>query len=118
MTDIPDIEGRDVSPTTKDTGMDFSTYVRKPFTVQAVLITEDNIDEVAKDVGDIRYEDGVKYILVDRRLVRDVARVYVGFYMTRMGRNVRCYSKKAFHDQFIEPTTEMLEWVEFMNKGQ
>lgn len=81
--------------------MEFNTYVRKPFVVEAVEITEENIEEVAEFVGTIRHkEDGTKYIFVDRRLVPNLFRVYPGFFMTRMGDNVRCYSPKIFNDQF------------------
>lgn len=95
--------------------MDFTTFVRKPFVVEAVEITEDNIEEVAKYIGDIRErEDGTKYILVDTRLVPNVERVYTGFFMTKMGENVRCYSKKIFREQFTEKTDEIQPWLDFM----
>lgn len=100
-------------------GMQFSNYVRKPFTVEAVEVTADNIAEVAKYVGDLREEDdGTKYILVDRRLVPNIARVYTGFFMTKMGKNVRCYSRKIFRDQFTEEDEHTQEWVEYMNKDR
>lgn len=83
--------------------MEFTTFVRKPFVVQAVEITTENIEEVAKYIGDVRErEDGTKYILVDRRLVPNVFKVYPGFFMTKMGENVRCYSRKIFKEQFVE----------------
>lgn len=86
-----------------DTQMEFTTFVRKPFLVEAVEITAENIEEVAKFVGDLRQkEDGTPFILVDRRLVPNVYRVYPGFFMTKMGENVRCYSRKIFREQFIE----------------
>ena len=57
--------------------MEFTTFVRKPFVVQAVEVTSENINEVAKYIGDVRErEDGTKYILVDRRLVPNVFKVY------------------------------------------
>lgn len=96
--------------------MDTKTYVRKPFVVQAVEITEQNIEEVAKYIGDIKdKEDGTKYILVDRRLVPNVFKVYTGFWMTKMGDNVRCYSRKIFNEQFVPETTDIKAWVEFMD---
>ena len=53
--------------------MDTNTYVRKPFVVEAVEITDQNIHEVAKYIGDIKEkDDGTPYILVDRRLVPNV----------------------------------------------
>ena len=97
--------------------MQFTTFVRKPFVVEAVEVTADNIAEVAKYVGDLREEDdGTQYILVDRRLVPNIARVYTGFYMTKMGKNVRCYSRKIFRDQFIEEDENVKPWVEYMGK--
>ena len=96
--------------------MQFTTFVRKPFVVEAVEVTADNIAEVAKYVGDLREEDdGTQYILVDRRLVPNIARVYTGFYMTKMGKNVRCYSRKIFRDQFIEEDENVKPWVDYMS---
>lgn len=98
--------------------MDFTKFVRKPFSVQAVKITNENIEEVAKFVGDLKEkEDGTRYILVDPRLVPNVERVYVGFFMTKMGDNVRCYSSKIFNEQFVEFTEEMTPWLDFMEKA-
>jgi len=99
--------------------MEFTTYVRKPFVVEAVEITKENIAEVAKFVGDLREkEDGTPYILVDRRLVPNVFRVYPEFFMTKMGENVRCYSRKIFHDQFTEQTEDIEPWVKFINSDK
>jgi hypothetical protein len=98
--------------------MEFTSFVRKPFSVEAVEVTLDNIEEVAKYVGDLKEkEDSTKYILVDRRLVPNVYRVYPGFFMTKMGENVRCYSRKIFKEQFVEFTDEMAPWLEFMEKA-
>jgi hypothetical protein len=81
--------------------MQFDTYARKPFVVEAVEITEENIEQVAEFVGTVRKkDDGTSFIQVDRRLIPNVYRVYPGFFMTKMGDNVRCYSPKIFRDQF------------------
>jgi len=96
--------------------MEFDTFVRKPFKVQAVEITRENIAEVAKYVGDLKEkDDGTPFILVDKRLVPNVFRVFPGFWMTRMGENVRCYSKKIFVEQFVQSTVEIDQWVDWMN---
>lgn len=88
--------------------MEFTTFVRKPFTVEAVEITEDNIEEIAEYVGTLRQkENGQPYIAVDKRLVPNVYRVYPGYWMTRMGDNIRCYSKRIFMEQFVESTPEL-----------
>jgi hypothetical protein len=98
--------------------MDFTTFVRKPFVVEAVEVTTANIAEVAKHVGDLREkEDGTPYILVDRRLVPNVFRVYPGFYMTKMGENVRCYSRKIFKEQFTPKNDAIQPWLDFLNNN-
>lgn len=97
--------------------MEFNDYVRKPFGVSAVEITADNIEEVAKHVGDLRTkDDGTPYILVDRRLVPNVTRVYIGFWMTKMGENVRCYSRKIFREQFMPRDESVSQWLDYIEK--
>jgi hypothetical protein len=97
--------------------MEFTTFVRKPFVVEAVEITAENINEVAKYIGDVRErEDGTQYILVDRRLVPNVFKVYPGFFMTKMGENIRCYSRKIFKEQFMEEDESIRPWLDFMEK--
>ncbi len=54
--------------------MEFTTFVRKPFTVDAVEVTEENIAEIAELVGVLRQkEDGAPYIHVDRRLIPNIS---------------------------------------------
>lgn len=97
--------------------MEFTTFVRKPFVVEAVEVTAENIEDVAKYIGDVREkEDGTKYILVDRRLVPNVFKVYPGFFMTKMGENIRCYSRKIFKEQFVEMADEIQPWLDFMEE--
>lgn len=99
--------------------MELTTFVRKPFTVEAVEITEANINELAEFIGTVRTKDnGSPYIQVDRRLVPNVFRVYPGFWMTKMGDNIRCYSKRIFKEQFIESTDDIDNWVNFLNGEQ
>lgn len=99
--------------------MEFQPYVRKPFVVEAVEVTEDNIGEIAKYVGELRAkDDGTPFIFVDRRLVPNIFRVYPGFFMTRMGDHIRCYSRKVFFEQFTVSTDEIQVWVDFMNGGE
>lgn len=97
--------------------MDFTTFVRKPFMVEAVEVTEDNIEEIAKLIGTLRHkEDGSPYIFVDRRLFPNLIHVYPGFWMTKMGDNVRCYSKHVFKKQFIASNPDISEWFESLGK--
>lgn len=97
--------------------MDTNTFVRKPFVVEAVEVTVDNIAEIAELVGVLRHKDnGTPYIQVDRRLVPNIYRVYPGFWMTKMGDNIRCYSKRIFNDQFVRSSADIEKWIEFLNK--
>lgn len=92
--------------------MEFTTFVRKPFIVEAVEITTDNIEEIAKLVGTLKSEGDKPYIQVDRRLVPNVYKVHPGFWMTRMGDNIRCYSDHIFKAQFIEMLPEFGDLIE------
>lgn len=97
--------------------MKFTTFVRKPFMVEAVEITEENIAEVAQHVGALREkEDGTHYINVDRRLFPNIYKVHPGFWMTMMGDNVRCYSKQVFKKQFVESNPELAAWFETLSE--
>ncbi len=108
--------GKIFKPTTKGLIMDFTTFVRKPFAVDVVEVTEENIAEISELVGTLKKkEDGTSYIYVDRRLVPNIYRVFPGFFMTKMGDNVRCYSKQVFNKQFVANTPEIETWVKFMN---
>lgn len=99
--------------------MEFNNFVRKPFKVEAVEITVENIEEVAKLVGTLREkEDGSPFIQVDRRLVPNVYKVYPGFWMTRMGKNIRCYSKHIFEAQFIGVTPKIEEFLADLGVGE
>jgi len=96
--------------------MEFTTFVRKPFVVEAVEVTEENIAEIAPLVGTLsQKEDGTPFIAVNRKLVPNVFRVYPGFWMTRMGDNIHCYTKKLFASQFIEQDQDIKAWVDFLN---
>jgi hypothetical protein len=96
--------------------MDTITFVRKPFTVEAVEVTVENIAEIAEFVGTLREKDGKPYIQVDRRLVPNIYHVYPGFWMTKMGDNIRCYSKRVFSQQFVPSTEQIQDWVTFLNE--
>lgn len=82
--------------------MEFSNYIRKPFMVQAVEITPENMEEVAKLIGTVKTRGDVTYIALDRRVVPNVGKAQAGWYLTIFGDNYRAYSPKAFAEQFIE----------------
>lgn len=94
----------------------FEKFVRKPFLVEAIEVTTENIDDLAKFIGNIRRNtDGSPYIFVTRKFILGVERVYPGFWMTKMGDNIRCYPDKIFKDQFTISTPEAEAWLAIFN---
>lgn len=86
-------------------------FFRKPFVVEAVQITTDNIVELAPLIGQLREkENGTPYILVNRDLIKNVVKVFPGYWYAIMGENTRCYSERVFAEQFIEvnPSLEIM----------
>jgi len=97
---------------------DFIEFVRKPFVIEAIEITKENIAELAPYIGELKFRDddpGSPYIQVNKRLVPNVFRVFPGYYMTRLEDNIRCYSRKVFREQFAELTASIGQWVAYMN---
>ena len=80
--------------------LSYTNFTRKSFKVEAVQIDEDNIDEVARSIGEVKEKDGKPYIVLDRRIIPQVSRAYLGWWLTKLNDNLRCYSDKAFSSQF------------------
>jgi hypothetical protein len=93
--------------------MQFKPYNRNPFEVEALLITEENLEEVAPLIGNMRKKGNSRYIAVNALLVPHIPRVYVGWWVTRQDNTLRCYSPRAFSEQFspAEAVTETSEGV-------
>lgn len=99
--------------------LEFDRYVRKPFVVEAIQITAENIEELAQFIGKIRRKsDGSLYIFVDRRFIPGVEKVFPGYWMTRIGDNTRCYSNRIFQEQFTEVTREAEAWLAIFNETE
>lgn len=97
----------------------YLTYVRKPFTVEAVEVTRENIADVAPLVGTlVETSGGFPFIEVDPKKVPHVTRVFPGFFLTKMGKRVHCYSPKAFKAQFADADEHNLNWVKYLNEEQ
>ena len=95
--------------------MQYTTYIRKPFVVEGIEITKDNIADLARYIGDLEYEDdGSPYILVDARKVPNVKTVYPGFFMTRMGKQIRVFSPRLFQNEFMLKDDTVEPWLEFI----
>lgn len=91
--------------------METVTYVRKPFTVEAVQVTEANIDQVAAWCsGEIRITappkgsraPELKYIKVNvhRALNDRQTKAYVGDWVLFAGTGFKVYTPKAFEKSF------------------
>ena len=82
--------------------METRTYKRKPFYVEAIEITEENIDAVGAIIGEVftQGDSGVKFIAVNNSIVPGVKTAHIGFWLTVMGNRYRCYHENIFHQQF------------------
>lgn len=83
--------------------LDISTYLRKPFEVQAVQVTEDNIYDIAKWCsGEIMSEDGKRFIKVrvERVLNERQTRAFAGDWVLFAGKSFKVYTDKAFKTSF------------------
>lgn len=95
---------------------EYKTYIRKPFTVEAIEVTPENIEELSSMVGKlVRPDEGSPFIEVDPKKVPHVTRVFPGFFLTKMGKRVHCYTPKAFAQQFADADEANLSWVAYLN---
>src|SRR3982750_4579462 len=67
--------------------MEFKTFVRRPFQVQAVEITEENMAEIAEMIGgkikDFESESGEtgsRYIQLNRQIIPNVGKALIGWW--------------------------------------
>lgn len=82
--------------------MEFTKFKRRPFEIEAVQITEENISELAEMTGELVPANGPDdpHIKINKRIVPNVHRAYVGWWVTQMDDNIRCYAPKIFEEQF------------------
>ena len=98
---------------------DSMQYIRKPFIVEAVEVTVENIASLAPRVGTlVEPPEGSPFIEFDPKLVPHVTRVFPGFFVTKMGKRTHCYSPKAFKAQFADADEHNLNWVKYLNEDQ
>jgi hypothetical protein len=99
------------------TDSEFKQYVRKPFIVEAMEVTAENIAELAPQVGTlVEPPEGSPFIEVDPKKVPHVSRVFPGFFVTKMGKRTHCYSPKAFRAQFADADEHNLNWVKYLTE--
>lgn len=105
------------NPTPKDlkqtrSGLEVQQFTRRTFEVDAVRVTEENIEEVAKWCqGDVRTlkrgKQNLKYVKVRVQLPRDdrQTQAFVGDWVLYAGKGFKVYTDKAFESSFAPATT-------------
>jgi hypothetical protein len=96
----------------EETDMEFKKFIRKPFVVEAVEVTRENIHELSDLIGEYGEDENGPYIDADRNKVPTVFKVIPGYWVTKMGKNIRCYSSRVFNEQFTRSTPETEKLVE------
>lgn len=82
-------------------------FQRKPFIIDAIEITEENIEEVANLIGKLMYrDDGTPYISINNAVIPKLKRAYIGFWLTVRHDQHRCYSQKTFNSQYTRVNTQ------------
>lgn len=90
--------------------MQSAKFTRKPFEVDAVQVTAENIDEVAKWCqGEVITEDGQPCIKVRvlRALNERQTKAFIGDWVLYAGTGYKVYVDKAFKKSFVEKTEEL-----------
>lgn len=81
--------------------------MRKPFEVDAVKVTEENLEELALWCGgDIRESDGLRYIKVNVSFPQSErqTRAFPGDWLLKSGNQFKVFMDKAFFAQFTKKT--------------
>lgn len=90
-----------------------TTYVRKTFTVEAVQVTDDNLDDIAGWTGGqvlanaATEKDPAKFFVkvpVKRPLNERQCRAYVGDWVLQARSGFKVYTQKAFEGCFERPS--------------
>jgi hypothetical protein len=93
--------------------VEYGLYVRKPFEVKAVRVTEENMDDVADWCsGKLRTNSyNVPYIHVDVRPFVNArqTKAFVGDWILFAARGFKVYTDKAFRASFVPVEEEKVE---------
>ncbi len=84
-------------------------YVRKPFEVDAVQVTAENLEELAEWCQGTLEEDNRPYIRVRvaRPLNERQTKAYAGDWVLYAGTGFKVYTSKAFHRTFEQKPVEL-----------
>lgn len=105
---------------TQPTPLKIETFERLPFTIQAIQVTDQNINQVAKWCkGRVKTEGGrvkKKFIKVDvkRALNERQTMAYVGDWVLKAGTGFKVYTEKAFSESFRKTTEHMVQTAKNM----
>lgn len=105
---------------TQPTPLKIEEFERLPFTVQAVLVTAENIGQVARWChGKVRTTGrrGIqKYIKVEvkRALNERQTMAYIGDWVLKAGSGFKVYTPKAFEESFQKKIEHMVETAKNM----
>lgn len=100
--------------------LDYEIFVRAPFKIEAVEVTDENIYDIAEMLGSKIFSDtrtGNIFIGVDHEQMPGIYRIYAGFWVTRMGHRFRAYSQQRFLKEFVKLTDGVQGWVK-MAEGE
>lgn len=89
--------------------LETTQYIRKPFSIDAVQVTDDNIKEVAKWVdSEVRTDSQGQYVKVrvHRPLNDRQTKAYVGDWVLYAGTGYKVYTPKAFAQSFEQVSGE------------
>ena len=89
--------------------LETSKYIRKPFSIDAVQVTTDNISDIATWVdGEVRTDDVGQYVKVrvHRPLNDRQTKAYVGDWVLYAGTGYKVYTPKAFANSFEQSSEE------------
>ena len=94
--------------------LDYQTFVRTPFKIEAVEVTDENLTQIAEMLGSKVFTDtrtGNNFIGVDNDQMPGIYRIYAGFWVTKMGHRFRAYSQQRFLKEFVKLTDGVAGWV-------
>ena len=102
--------------------MKTNQYVRKPFFVDAVQVTEENMAEVAKwcngtlEAGDDARPDPYIHVDVKRPLAERQTRAFVGDWILSSGNGFKVYTNVSFEKNFEDVNHKLSELTDVLDK--
>jgi hypothetical protein len=86
--------------------------------VEAIRITGNNIHLVAASIeGTVEDDkDGKQFIRTHRKVVRNVDRIWPGFFLTKVRNKQLAYPSRLFYRNYVEPTEDVEDFVVFLEK--